>query len=155
MKIKRQRAILDLISQKEITTQEELSEYLNRMGFKVTQATVSRDIKELKLLKVPSEHSKGSKYGYMEPRSNTPISHTMKRLKTILTDTVLSIDFAVNLVVIKTLDGMAQGVAAVLDALEDETIMGTIAGDNTIMIIVKTETRARKLTDKLKTISQE
>ena len=149
MKIKRQRAILDLIKKEEITTQEELSEYLNRMGFKVTQATVSRDIKELKLLKVPSEHSKGSKYGYMESKNPKPVTHTMSRLSNMFHDTVLSVDYAVNLVVIKTLEGMAQGVAAVLDALNDDSIMGTIAGDNTIMIITKSEEHAKELSDKL------
>lgn len=149
MKINRQRAILDLISREEITTQEELSGYLKELGFNVTQATVSRDIKELKLLKVPSEHSKGSKYGYLDTKAGA-VSQTMRRLTNIFRDTVLSVDFAINLVVIKTIDGMAQGVAAVLDALEDETIMGTIAGDNTIMIITKNEEKARDLTDKLK-----
>jgi arginine repressor len=152
VKIKRQRAILDLIKKEEITTQEELSEYLNRMGFKVTQATVSRDIKELKLLKVPSEHSKGSKYGYLETRNTNPASHAMNRLTSIFNDTVLSVDYAVNLVVIKTLEGMAQGVAAVLDALNDDSIMGTIAGDNTIMIITKSEVKAKELSEKLKNL---
>lgn len=152
VKIKRQRAILDLIQKEEITTQEELSEHLNRMGFKVTQATVSRDIKELKLLKVPSEHSKGSKYGYLDTRNANPVSYAMNRLTAIFNDTVLSVDYAVNLIVIKTLDGMAQGVAAVLDALNDDSIMGTIAGDDTIMIITKSELKAKELSDKLKNL---
>ncbi len=151
MKIKRQRAILDLIKTEEITTQEELSEQLNRLGFKVTQATVSRDIKELKLLKVPSEHSTGSKYACLEHRAASN-SSVMGRLNGMMHDTVLSVDYAVNIVVLKTLDGMAQGVAAVLDAANDASIMGTIAGDNTIMILTKSEAKARGLAEKLKKI---
>ncbi len=150
MKIKRQRAILDLIKKEEITTQEELSEQLNRLGFKVTQATVSRDIKELKLLKVPSEHSTGNKYACLEHRSST--NNVMGRLNGMMHDAVLSVDYAMNIVVLKTMDGMAQGVAAVLDAADDASIMGTIAGDNTIMILTKSEAKARGLAEKLKKI---
>ncbi len=151
MKLKRQQAILNLIQKEEITTQEELSEHLNRMGFKVTQATISRDIKELKLLKVPGEKSETHKYGYLEAKSaGSTGSYAANRLTGIFHDTVLSVDWAVNLLVLKTLDGMAQGVAAVLDALNDETIMGTIAGDNTIMVITKNETKAKELCAKLR-----
>ncbi len=150
MKIKRQRAILNLINKEEITTQEELCEQLNSLGFKVTQATVSRDIKELKLLKVPSEHSTGSKYASLEHRSSA--NNVKGRLNGMMHDTVLSVDHAMNIVVLKTLDGMAQGVAALLDAADEASIMGTIAGDNTIMILTKSEAKAKGLTEKLKKI---
>ena len=149
MKKKRQLAILKLIETENIVTQEELSERLIQQGFRVTQATVSRDIKELKLLKVPSDQT-GTKYGYLFPAgssSSEPV-HT-KRLHNIIGEAVVSCDYANNIVIIKTLQGMAQGIAFAIDNLTDANIMGTIAGDDTLMVVTKTEAAAERFVEQI------
>ena len=151
MKQKRQMAILDLIEKEEISTQEELTEKLKQMDFKVTQATVSRDIKELKLIKVHSD-KKGNKYSHVSNEISKNNSSSSAKLYTIISEAVSSIDYANNIVIIRTMQGMAQGVAFAIDNLHQEGVMGTIAGDDTIMIVTKTEENAKKLVNKIKSI---
>jgi len=151
VKQKRQRAILELIEKEEISTQEELTEKLKKMGYKVTQATVSRDIKELKLLKVHSD-KKGNKYSHVSREMSKNSTGSSTKLFTIITEAVTSVDYANNIVIVRTLQGMAQGVAFAIDNLHEEGIMGSIAGDDTIMVVTKTEEHAAKLVSAIKNI---
>lgn len=148
MKVKRQSKILELIRENDIETQEMLADLLNKAGFNVTQATVSRDIHELKLTKATMQSGK-QKYVATAKES----SFVTERLNRVFRDGIVSIDYAQNIVVIKTLIGMAMAVAAALDSMENSEIMGTIAGDDTIFCVVKNESRAVKLTENLKAIS--
>ena len=148
MKVKRQSKILELIRENDIETQEMLADLLNKAGFNVTQATVSRDIRELKLTKATMQSGK-QKYVATAKES----SFVTERLNRDFRDGIVSIDYAQNIVVIKTLIGMAMAVAAALDSMENSEIMGTIAGDDTIFCVVKNESRAIKLTENLKAIS--
>ena len=145
MKVKRQSKILELIRENDIETQEMLADLLNKAGFNVTQATVSRDIRELKLTKATMQSGK-QKYVATAKES----SFVTERLNRV---GIVSIDYAQNIVVIKTLVGMAMAVAAALDSMENSEIMGTIAGDDTIFCVVKNESKAVKLTENLKAIS--
>ncbi|AEG15485.1 arginine repressor, ArgR [Desulfofundulus kuznetsovii DSM 6115] len=133
MKARRQRLILEIIRQQVIETQEELAEALRAAGFPVTQATVSRDIRELGLVKVPGE---GNTFRYAAPGETPPLRRD-ERLKRLLRSSVQLIDFSENLVVVKTLPGEAQGVASAIDQAAWPEIIGTVAGDDTILIIVK------------------
>ena len=148
MKVKRQSKILELIREYDIETQEMLADLLNKAGFNVTQATVSRDIRELKLTKATMQSGK-QKYVATAKES----SFVTERLNRVFRDGIVSIDYAQNIVVIKTLVGMAMAVAAALDSMENSEIMGTIAGDDTIFCVVKNESKAVKLTENLKAIS--
>ena len=148
MKVKRQSKILELIRENDIETQEMLADLLNKAGFNVTQATVSRDIRELKLTKATMQSGK-QKYVATAKES----SFVTERLNRVFRDGIVSIDYAQNIVVIKTLICMAMAVAAALDSMENSEIMGTIAGDDTIFCVVKNESRAVKLTENLKAIS--
>lgn len=148
MKVKRQSKILELIRENDIETQEMLADLLNKAGFNVTQATVSRDIRELKLTKATMQSGK-QKYVATAKES----SFVTERLNRVFRDGIVSIDYAQNIVVIKTLIGMAMAVAAALDSMENSEIMGTIAGDDTVFCVVKNESRAVKLTENLKAIS--
>ena len=148
MKVKRQSKILELIRENDIETQEMLADLLNKAGFNVTQATVSRDIRELKLTKATMQSGK-QKYVATAKES----SFVTERLNRVFRDGIVSIDYAQNIVVIETLVGMAMAVAAALDSMENSEIMGTIAGDDTIFCVVKNESKAVKLTENLKAIS--
>ena len=128
MKIKRQTKILELIKKYEIETQEDLSAYLEKEGFQVTQATVSRDIRELKLTKVSLGNGKQKYIALLE--TNEDLSQKYER---IFRDGFISMDIAQNILVVKTVPGMAMAVAAALDALQIQEIVGSIAGDDTIM----------------------
>ena len=128
MKIRRQTKILELIKKYEIETQDELSAYLEQEGFQVTQATVSRDIRELKLTKVALGHGRQKYVALLE--TNEDMSQKYER---IFRDGFISMDIAQNILVIKTVSGMAMAVAAALDALQIHEIVGSIAGDDTIM----------------------
>ena len=149
MKRKRQIAILDIIKKEEISTQEELTEKLLKAGFKVTQATVSRDIKELKLIKVHSD-TKGNKYSHVSNEITKSTKESTAKLSTILNEAVTSSDYANNIVIIRTMQGMAQGVAFAIENLHYDGMMGTIAGDDTIMIVTKTEENAKNLSERIK-----
>ena len=144
MKTKRQAKMLELIKRNDIETQEELAEYLNREGFKVTQATVSRDIRELKLSKVPTG---GGKQKYVILKQDD--SHMGDKYIRVLRDGFISMDMAQNILVIKTVSGMAMAVAAALDALKFSEVVGCIAGDDTIMVAVRTVEDTQILMDKI------
>lgn len=132
MKTLRQRKIVELVENSEIETQEELAGRLRECGYNATQATVSRDIRELKLEKTPGSNGK-QRYSVSKRYDNTDDKKYIGALK----DTVLSIDTAENIIVIRTVSGMAMAVAAVIDTLGIDGIMGSIAGDDTIMCVVK------------------
>lgn len=145
MKVARHEKIIELIHQYDIDTQEELASRLNEAGFKVTQATVSRDIRALKLTKV-------------QERTESPVMQLLimnqevlgEKYTRVLEDTLLSIDVGQNIIVIKTVSGMAMGVAAALDALKWPEILGCIAGDDTIMCAAKTADMALGAAEKLR-----
>ncbi|MEN6316440.1 MAG: arginine repressor [Clostridiaceae bacterium] len=144
MKYSRHAKILELIENYQIETQEELAEKLKEHGMDVTQATVSRDIKELRLIKVmvDDEHYKYASISHSE-------STITNRLLTIFTESFVSCDYANNIVVVKTLPGMAQASASAVDTLKWTEIVGTIAGDDTIMIVCRAEKIAEELVNKL------
>lgn len=149
MKIARHKKILELINMYEISTQEELAEKLIDSGFFVTQATVSRDIRELSLTKV----SVGSGQRYIALKTSEKEMNT--KLLKILKEGYLTSELAGNLVVIKTESGMAMAVAAALDALGWNEVVGTIAGDDTIFCAVKNDEDAFSIISKLAKISVE
>lgn len=132
MKTKRQRKIIELINKQNIETQEELARLLIESGFQVTQATISRDIRELNLTKVSTEDKK-QKY-VLGNVSNITINSKYMR---VLNDGILSLDTAGNILVIKTVAGMAMAVGAAIDAIEIKEIIGCIAGDDTVMCVIK------------------
>ena len=144
MKTERHSKIVELIGKYDIETQEDLADRLNQEGFNVTQATVSRDIRELKLTKAPSEDGKQR---YMVLQSQGNFSDKYIR---ILQDGFLSMDMAQNILVIRTVSGMAMAVAAALDAIRFQEIVGCIAGDDTIMCAVRSVDDTILVMDKLK-----
>ncbi|RHS87782.1 MULTISPECIES: arginine repressor [unclassified Clostridium] len=144
MKLERHSKIVELIGKYEIETQEELAERLNQEGYKVTQATVSRDIRELKLTKIQSENGRQR---YMVMQNQTAFSDKYIR---ILKDGYVSMDMAQNILVIKTVSGMAMAVAAALDEIHFHEIVGCIAGDDTIMCAVRSVDDTILLMEKLK-----
>lgn len=133
MKGQRHIKIREIITHQDIETQDELVEALREAGFQVTQATVSRDIKELLLIKVPTDDGK-YKYSLPSDQRYNPV-HKLKRA---LVDNFLHIDHTGNLIVMKCLPGTANSIAALLDSIEWPEIMGTISGDDTILIICRT-----------------
>ncbi len=141
MKTKRQNKILEIIETGEIETQEELIDALQREGFNVTQATVSRDIREMKLQKIMTDHGR-YKYIVQKPHSSAggqfAYSHT-------LAASIISADYAMNLVVVKTYPGMAQAVAAGLDAMHMPSVLGCVAGDDTLFLAVRSGSDAAQV----------
>ena len=133
MKTSRQSKIIELIQKHEVETQEELSAMLESEGFSVTQATVSRDIRELKLTKIPMANGR-QKYAVISD-ANEIMSQKYER---VLREGYLSMDMAQNILVIKTVSGMASAVCAAIDAMNMKEIVGSIAGDDTIMCAVRT-----------------
>lgn len=146
MKLNRHKMIIDIISNEEIETQEELALRLNELGCKVTQATVSRDIRELKLSKVVSGGK--SKYSPMQQ----PVSDMNEKYFRVLRDGFVSMDMAQNILVVKTVSGMAMAVAAAIDAMGFHEIVGCIAGDDTVMCAVRTVDDTVSVMDKMKKI---
>ena len=132
MKSARHNLILEIIDTMDIETQEELAEELKRRGVKVTQATVSRDIKELRLLKVLSENG-GYKYATVE-RAEKGMNDRFAR---ILAESIVSIDSVNNLIVITTLTASANAAGEAIDSMKWNEVLGTIAGDNTLLIIAR------------------
>ena len=132
MKTKRQTKMLELIKKHDIETQEELSDYLQKEGYQVTQATVSRDIRELKLTKVAMSNGR-QKYAALT-EANEDLSEKYTR---VFRDAFVSMDMAQNILVVKTVSGMAMAVAAAIDAMHLHEIVGCIAGDDTIMCAVR------------------
>lgn len=144
MKKSRHQKIIDLVQHSRIGTQEELADILNREGYKVTQATVSRDIKELKLSKVPGPNGV-QYYQMLEPEEQT---YSDKYIR-VLREALMSMDTAGNLLVIRTMVGMANAVAAALDHFRFEEIVGTLAGDDTIMCVMKNAEDAERIMHKV------
>lgn len=146
MKSERHAKIVELIGKYQIETQEELAGLLNENGFCVTQATVSRDIKELKLTKVPSANG-GQKYDLVQQGDSVS-----EKYLHILKNGFVSMDMAQNILVIKTVSGMAMAVAAALDNLKWNEIVGCIAGDDTIMCAVRTVDDTKLVMNKIRKI---
>ena len=145
MKKTRHRKIVEIIEKRDVETQEELAGYLKEAGFAVTQATVSRDIRALKMTKVAGSNGK-SRYAILE--EHTPDVLRDKYIR-VLRDGFISMDMAQNILVIKTVSGMAMAVAAALDALKFSEVVGCIAGDDTIMVAVRTVEDTQILMDKI------
>lgn len=145
MKSKRHNIILDIINNMEIETQEELAEELKSLGYNVTQATVSRDIKILKLIKMQSP---SGKYRYVAPTKEE--RDINEKLFSILANAAISAEKVDKFVVIKTLTGAASAAAEAIDSIYSADIAGTIAGDNTIFILVRTDEKALELISKVR-----
>lgn len=148
MKKNRHEAILGLITQQDIGTQEELMQKLNDMGYKVTQATVSRDIKYLKLIKTPVSSGQ-YKYSYV----NNESEDFSGKYYSILSHSVTSVNYAGNMAVVKCFAGMANAACAALDSLEIENVLGTLAGDDTIFVLCRDEQSAASFKEYIKKIS--
>lgn len=144
MKSARHEKIIELIRKYNIDTQEELASRLNESGFKVTQATISRDIRALNMTKVTGKDGK-SRYAILEGSS----PDTGDKYSRVMRDAIVSADAARNLVVIRTVPGMAMGVAAALDAMKWPEILGSIAGDDTIMCALRTDDEAETVTERV------
>ena len=139
MKKQRQKKILELIAQYNIETQDGLIEKLREVGFDVTQATASRDIRELNLVKVAAD---GNTYKYAESaKDDMKIS---VKYRNILKETLVSIDYACNSIVLKTYSGMAQAAAAAVDNMGWSEIVGSVAGDDTIIIVMRSDESAKE-----------
>jgi transcriptional regulator of arginine metabolism len=143
MKYNRHAKILEIIEKNNIETQEEIAEKLKTAGMEVTQATISRDIKELRLIKVGTEDGH-SRYASLTKADNV----TSYRLMRIFAETFVSSDYANNIVIVKTLSGMAHAAAAAIDSMGWPEIVGTVAGDDTIMIITRAEKIAEEIAEK-------
>ena len=147
MKIARHSKIIELINQYDIETQEELAARLNAAGFKVTQATVSRDIRELKLMKIARQDG-GSRYTVMTSKDKPDSEKYIRVLK----ETFLSMDMAQNILVIKTSSGMANAAAAALDHMNWQEVVGSLAGDDTIACFTKSVDETMVLMNKIRKI---
>ena len=150
MKTKRQNEIIRLITSGDIETQEELASALRSLGYKVTQATVSRDIRELRLIKVPA---KGGGFKYAKPEKHEIA--VSERLARILADSLVNVDSSGNMIVVKTLSGSANVAAEALDNLGWSEILGTIAGDNTIFIVVRNESDTAEITGRIRRLTDQ
>ena len=147
MKKRRHEKILELIGSHSVDTQEELLRLLRQEGFEVTQATVSRDIKELRLVKAQTG---SGKYRYTAPKDGS--RDMSSRFFSLFSDNTVSVQSACNMVVIKCLTGMAQGVCAAMDSLHWEGIVGTLAGDDTIFVVMKDPECAERFSAELRRI---
>lgn len=145
MKTVRQVAILDIIEKQEIETQEELASALNARGIRVTQATVSRDIKELRLLKVLTPSGK-YKYAMGDQADN----NLTDRFIRMLAESLLSVSSANNLIVVKTLSGSANVAAEALDSMHWPEVLGTLAGDNTVLLIIRSNEETITVTSRIR-----
>lgn len=138
LKASRQRKIIEIIKQGLVETQEDLAASLKKDGFAVTQATISRDLKELGLIKIPYENNR---FRYVFP-GEKPSPRGEERLKRLFRDAVVGLDSSENLIIIKTNPGEAQGVASAVDQAGWKEIIGTVGGDDTILVIVKPKKEA-------------
>ena len=145
MKSVRQRAILDIIQSRDIDTQEQLLEELRARGFTTTQATISRDIKELRLVKELTG-SGGYRYALSE-RKTASTSDT--RLRNIFKEGVISVDVAQNIVVVRTMPGLASAACSALDNMEIEGVVGTLAGDDTGILIMRDNALAQQFSSEV------
>ncbi|MDP4119217.1 MAG: arginine repressor [Bacillota bacterium] len=150
MKYGRHAKILEIIKENIIETQEDLVAALKNAGYEATQATVSRDIRELRLIKVSAA---GGKYRYATASADTGSGDIESRLNVILGEAMVSVDYAMNQIVIKTLPGMANAAASAVDnCIANNSIVGTIAGDDTLLLIMRDEKEAVKLVSYLNRI---
>lgn len=145
MKTVRQVAILDIIEKQEIETQEELASALNARGIRVTQATVSRDIKELRLLKVLTPSGK-----YKYTTGDQADNNLTDRFIRMLAESLLSVSSANNLIVVKTLSGSANVAAEALDSMHWPEVLGTLAGDNTVLLIIRSNEETITVTSRIR-----
>ena len=144
MKSERQGRILELISKYEVETQEEMMELLQSEGFKVTQATVSRDLKELKLTKTLT--ARGT-YRYATLQSGRHRGNV--KLNNAMVDSIIHVDYAMNNVIIKTLPGLAAAVASAIDGLNMHNMLGCVAGDDAIIIVTRDEASSTEISEKI------
>ena len=149
MKNNRHQKIIELVQQHVIDTQEELARRLNEAGYEVTQATVSRDIRQLKLTKTSGVDGK-SRYTF-SGESGPELAEKYIR---VLKDGLVSMDMAQNILVVKTVSGMAMAVAAALDAINFSEIVGSIAGDDTVMCAVRSVEDTRIVMDKIRELQR-
>jgi transcriptional regulator of arginine metabolism len=145
MKKERQAAVLSAIAETDIETQQDLLDALEKKGFSCTQATISRDIKELHLVKAPT--GRGN-YRYTAAERSAP--NTEGRLRTIFRESVTSFDYAQNIVVLKTMPGLASAAGANLDSMKIHDLLGTIAGDDTCILIMRNESAAGAFCSEMK-----
>ncbi|MBQ9801670.1 MAG: arginine repressor [Clostridia bacterium] len=145
MKTNRQKKILEIVNRFHIETQDDLIEHLTTEGFTVTQATVSRDIRELQLTKVLTNHGT---YRYVAPKREEMVSGL--KFNTALVDSIVSVEYAVNMIVIKTYPGLAQAVATGVDNLAIAEVLGCVAGDDTIMVVTKNEASAKNISERIR-----
>lgn len=146
MKIDRHEKIMEIIENFDVETQEEMQKLLEKQGITVTQATLSRDIREMNLIKVIGTNGG---YKYIRPVKNIDEEN---KLRAIISGVVISVDYALNTVVVKCQTGMAQAVCVALDSMNLENIVGTLAGDDTIFILLKNEKKAIAFVDTLNDI---
>ena len=146
MKKHRQEKMLELISRYEIDTQDELIDRLRDHGFEVTQATVSRDIREVKIAKMTTGNGT---YRYVLPKQQSESAAGMRFSNTLI-DSIVSVDHACNLVVLKTYSGLAQAVAVGIDGMNMHQVLGCVAGDDTIMIVSRDEECATVIADRIR-----
>lgn len=148
MKTKRQAKIVEIISNTNVETQEQLLKALEEEGFTSTQATISRDIKELRIVK---ELTSLGTYRYSVSEKNAPPALT-DRLNTIFRECVTSIDYAENIIVIHTLPGLAMAAGSALDAMKINVVLGTLAGDDTVMIVMRDSNAAAAFCGEIKSV---
>ena len=148
MKSQRQAKILEIISNKNIETQEQLLTELQAEGFRGTQATISRDIKELRIVK---ELTSLGTYRYTISASDLGSSFSA-RLNTIFRECVISFDYAQNIIVVRTLPGLASAAGSAIDAMNLSTIVGTLAGDDTVMIVMRDTNAAATLCGEIRSL---
>lgn len=148
MKSQRQAKILEIISTKNVETQEQLLEQLQSEGFHATQATISRDIKELRIVK---ELTSFGTYRYSAATSEIDTGFT-SRLNTIFRECVVSFDYAQNIIVIRTLPGLASAAGSTIDAMNMSTVVGTLAGDDTVMVVMRDNNAAALFCGEIKNL---
>ena len=149
MKASRQAKIIEIIEKYDIETQDELAEKLASAGFPSTQATISRDIREMNLTKLAVP---GGKQKYIQLKDQQNMNRV--RYRRVLRDGILTMESAQNLIVIKTVPGLAMAVAAALDSLQIYGVMGSIAGDDTILCVIRKESMAKEVIDKIGSFAQ-
>jgi transcriptional regulator of arginine metabolism len=150
VKALRHAKIKEIIDNQAVETQEELAESLRNRGIDVTQATVSRDIKELMLIKVPSGNGK---YRYAFPPDQN-VTFSLSRMARIFQDSIVSLDHSLNLIVLKTLPGTAQAVAYTIDTVRWPEVLGTVAGDDTICVIVKPPEAVKEVLNRFRSLME-
>lgn len=147
MKRKRQQKILEIISNNIVLTQDDLQNLLLAEGFEVTQSTVSRDIKELRLIK---GHDEAGNYRYVSSELRDSNKQVLGHYREIFSRYIISVEFSLNDVVVKCVSGMASSVCVALDSMYNDMMLGTIAGDDTVFVVTRNEAQSVQLTNELK-----